>query len=267
MTELDVWQALTRAAQQRGPEPVLTHVDALTGARTELSAATLRGWASKTADALTGELLAEPGDRVALLLPAHWIAVTFALGAWVAGLTVQLSSHPRASIALVPTGAELPDAAELLVSALHPFGMPIPGGPPPGSSDHAVIVRGGADIWLGPSPGTTAVVLAEPARSWSWNELTASLAAPAALSSAPSGSGAPQRWLVPDTLPATQWLIAATVLPIVYPAGVLLLSGAAAQSPEQRARLWDSEAITAEVQQAASSGWQRATIKPGPGPD
>jgi len=72
---------------------------------------------------------------------------------------------------------------------------------------------------------------------------------------------------VPDTLPATQWLIAATVLPIVYPAGVLLLSGAAAQSPEQRARLWDSEAITAEVQQEASSGWQRATIKPGPGPD
>ena len=50
----------------------MTFYDDATGERVELSVATFANWVAKTANLLQDDLAAEPGDRLALLLPAHW---------------------------------------------------------------------------------------------------------------------------------------------------------------------------------------------------
>lgn len=60
---------LLRSALAADPaRPLVTFYDDATGERVELSVATFANWVAKTANLLQGELSAEPGDRVALLL-------------------------------------------------------------------------------------------------------------------------------------------------------------------------------------------------------
>lgn len=64
---------LLRSALAADPgRPLVTFYDDATGERVELSVATFANWVAKTANLLQGDLAAQPGDRVALLLPAHW---------------------------------------------------------------------------------------------------------------------------------------------------------------------------------------------------
>ncbi len=64
----------------RGPgPPLVTFYDDATGERVELSVATFANWVAKTANLLQGDLSAEPGDRLALLLPAHWQSAVWLL--------------------------------------------------------------------------------------------------------------------------------------------------------------------------------------------
>ncbi|NEB75744.1 TIGR03089 family protein, partial [Streptomyces sp. SID14478] len=61
--------ALLQAALAADPgRPLVTFYDDATGERVELSVATFANWVAKTANLLQGDLNAEPGDRVALLL-------------------------------------------------------------------------------------------------------------------------------------------------------------------------------------------------------
>lgn len=80
--------------------PVVTWVDPANGARVELSIATLANWVAKTGGLLQDGLDVEPGDRVRLSLPTHWLAVTWALGCWVVGAVIE------------PADAEPPDAGD-----------------------------------------------------------------------------------------------------------------------------------------------------------
>lgn len=118
--------------------PFVTDVDLATGERVELSVASAANGAAKAAHLLT-ELAAELGapPRVAVRLPLHWQAVTFALGAWAAG--AHLLTGPDAgragtadAVVLGPDEAvDPPDDLPDLVWAtrLHPFGLPF--APPP----------------------------------------------------------------------------------------------------------------------------------------
>src|SRR5206468_12370426 len=82
---------LLAAARQADPaSPFLTFYDDGTGERVELSLTTFDNWVAKTANLLQDGLGTEAGERVALLLPPHWLGAVWMLAAWSAGLVVDL---------------------------------------------------------------------------------------------------------------------------------------------------------------------------------
>jgi uncharacterized protein (TIGR03089 family) len=92
--------ALLAAALLRDPAgPLLTFYDDATGERTELSATSLADWGAKTANLLRDDVGTAPGDRVAVLLPAHWQTAAVLLGAWSVGLVVSVRPWSTAGLA------------------------------------------------------------------------------------------------------------------------------------------------------------------------
>jgi uncharacterized protein (TIGR03089 family) len=80
-------------ARHEGHQPLLTFYDDVTGARTELSYATLDNWAAKTANLLAEEYDVGAGATVALDVDGHWTAVAIMLACWKLGAV----PHPRPS--------------------------------------------------------------------------------------------------------------------------------------------------------------------------
>lgn len=118
------------ASYQGNPaRPLITHYDDATGARVELSVATLRNWAAKTANWLTEELDVEPGDPVAVLLPAHWQTVGVLLGAWWCGAHV-VGAADGATVAFVPPSGQAPGARAVAAVSLDPMGRDLGGSTP-----------------------------------------------------------------------------------------------------------------------------------------
>lgn len=101
--------------------PLITHYDDATGSRVELSRATVANWAAKTANWLRDEHDVEPGDPVAVLLPAHWQTAGLLLGAWWCGARV-VGAGSDARVAVVPPGGTV-DADVVAVASLHPMGL------------------------------------------------------------------------------------------------------------------------------------------------
>ncbi|WP_367135292.1 TIGR03089 family protein [Saccharothrix sp. HUAS TT1] len=102
--------------------PLITHYDDAAGTRVELSRATVRNWAAKTANWLRDEHDVEPGDPVAVLLPAHWQTAGVLLGAWWCGAAVT-DDPAGAKVAVVAPGGEAPGALVTAVASLHPMGL------------------------------------------------------------------------------------------------------------------------------------------------
>ncbi|GHJ39556.1 acyl-CoA synthetase [Streptomyces sp. TS71-3] len=140
---------LLRSALAADPgRPLVTFYDDATGERVELSVATFANWVAKTANLLQGDLAAEPGDRVALLLPAHWQTAVWLLACSSVGVVADLGGDP-AGADLVVSGPESLDAAracrgERVALALRPLGVRFPQ-PPEGFTDYAVEVPGQGD--------------------------------------------------------------------------------------------------------------------------
>ena len=136
-------------------QPLVTHYDDAAGTRVELSVATMRNWAAKTANWLVDELDIEPGDRVAVLLPAHWQTAAVLLGAWWCGAEV-VTTGPS-SVAFVPPGATAAEAEVTAVASLDPMGRDLRGDVPAGSLDYIGDVRlfGDDYLELTPVPGDT----------------------------------------------------------------------------------------------------------------
>jgi uncharacterized protein (TIGR03089 family) len=153
--------ALLAAALARDPGgPLLTFYDDATGERTELSATTLANWVAKTANLLRDDVGAGPGDRVAVLLPAHWQTAAVLLGAWSAAVVVGTS--PAGAAAAFASGDRVGDAAgvaEVFALSLAPLGRAFPAGPPSGTRDYSVEVRAQGDRWSGPLVGDAAPAL------------------------------------------------------------------------------------------------------------
>ncbi|MGZ3142411.1 TIGR03089 family protein [Lentzea chajnantorensis] len=107
--------------------PLITHYDDAAGTRVELSRATVANWAAKTANWLRDEHDVEPGDRVAVLLPAHWQTTGVLLGAWWCGAHVVMSADAAdvkvaVKVAVVPPGGSA-EADVVAVASLHPMGL------------------------------------------------------------------------------------------------------------------------------------------------
>lgn len=119
--------------------PLLTHYDDAAGTRIELSVATVANWAAKTANWLVDEFDVEPGDAVAVLLPAHWQTAAVLLGAWWCGADVTRETS-GARVAFVTPEATGP-AGTTAVVALDPLGRGLAEPPPSGSFDYLAEVR------------------------------------------------------------------------------------------------------------------------------
>ncbi|MFE7549601.1 TIGR03089 family protein [Streptomyces gardneri] len=140
---------LLRSALAADPaRPLVTFYDDATGERVELSVATFANWVAKTANLLQGELSAAPGDRLALLLPAHWQTAVWLLAASSVGVVVEVGGDP-ADADLVVAGPETLEAGlacsgERIALSLAPLGRRFPA-PPAGYADYAVEVPSQGD--------------------------------------------------------------------------------------------------------------------------
>ena len=95
---------LARSLARDGARPLVTFYDDATGERVELSVATYANWVSKTANLLQDGLSAEPGERVAVLLPTHWQTAVILSACWSAGLVVATGLEAVAPADIVFSG-------------------------------------------------------------------------------------------------------------------------------------------------------------------
>lgn len=99
-------------------QPLLTYYDMSTGERVELSTTTTANWVAKTSNFLVDDLDAEPGTRVRIGLPSHWLTAVWILSAWNVGACIVDSA---ADIGL--SGPELVgDEPHRVAASLGPFG-------------------------------------------------------------------------------------------------------------------------------------------------
>jgi len=150
--------------------PLLTYYDDATGERTELSAVTLGNWLAKTANLLVDGCGVGPGDRAAVLLPPHWQTAAVLLGAWSAGLRVDLpgaTEHRRAAgappfgdpadvvFAALDRLDAAPPAGDRFALGLAPMGLPLRE-VPAGWLDYIAEVRGHGDQFSVSAPAEDA---------------------------------------------------------------------------------------------------------------
>lgn len=137
--------------------PFVTYYDLATGERTELSARSLDNWVAKTANFLVDEVDAQPGTRVRIGLPTHWLRVVWLLSCWTVGATV---ADADADIGL--SGPELEaDEPVRLAASLRPMGGRF-AEPPAGFLDIASEVPSQPDVFVAldpPSPDSLALDL------------------------------------------------------------------------------------------------------------
>ena len=129
------------AADPMGPR--ITYYDDATGERIELSTVTLANWAAKTGNLLRDELGAGPGNRVAVLLPAHWQTAAVLFGIWWIGAEVVLNGDADIALCTADRLSDADDAVgagEVAVLSLDPFGKPA-ADLPVGVTDYATAVR------------------------------------------------------------------------------------------------------------------------------
>ncbi len=143
--------------------PLVTFYDDATGERVELSVATFANWVAKTANLLQDDLSVEPGDRVALLLPAHWQTAVWLLACASVGAVADVAGNPAAADVVV-SGPDTLEAAracrgERVALSLRPLGGRFPQ-PPQGFLDYAVEVPGQGDRFSSPYAGESALIVA-----------------------------------------------------------------------------------------------------------
>ena len=142
-------ELLTRWAdlQPGGPgRPFVTYYDVTTGERTELSGTTTANWVAKTANLLVDELDADPGTRVEIALPMHWLQTVWILATWAVGGTV--ADREGDVLVVGPDDLSRPSRARHRVaSALRPFATPFPT-PPAGHVDLGVALPGQPDAYI-----------------------------------------------------------------------------------------------------------------------
>jgi uncharacterized protein (TIGR03089 family) len=137
--------------------PFLTYYDDVTGERVELSGVTTANWVAKTSNFLVDDLEAEPGTRVRLGLPSHWLRFVWALSCWSVGAAV------------VDTGADIgvsgpdlgADEPVRLAASLRPLGGRFTE-PPAGFLDLGAEVPPHGDVFVAldpPGPDTLALDL------------------------------------------------------------------------------------------------------------
>lgn len=125
MDVLERWSAAQPGGSGR---PFVTYYDLTSGERTELSGTTTLNWVAKTANLLVDELDAEPGIRIAVALPTHWLRPVWILATWAVGGTI-VDSDADVFVCGPDRLESAPATRHRLASALLPFGLPFPTAP------------------------------------------------------------------------------------------------------------------------------------------
>jgi uncharacterized protein (TIGR03089 family) len=153
---MTVTERLLRPLLTQPARPLITHYDDAAGTRVELSVATVTNWAAKTANWLVEEFDVEPGDEVAVLLPAHWQTAGVLLGAWWCGARV-VGQTDGSRVAFVAPGSLAPGAGATAIVALDPMGRGLAEPPADGALDYLSEARLAGDNFspLSPIEGDT----------------------------------------------------------------------------------------------------------------
>lgn len=138
-------------------QPLVTYYDLATGERVELSTVTTANWVAKTSNFLVDELQTEPGTRIRVGLPSHWLRVVWLLSAWNVGAAVV---DRAAGIGV--SGPELEaDEPVRVAASLRPLGARFATSPA-GFLDLGAEVPGHGDRFVAldpPGPDTLAIDL------------------------------------------------------------------------------------------------------------
>ncbi|MCT2593615.1 TIGR03089 family protein [Streptomyces sp. N2-109] len=233
--------------------PLVTFYDDATGERVELSVATLANWVAKTANLLQDELSAEPGDRLALLLPAHWQSAVWLLACSATGVVAEVNGDPAAAD-LVVAGPDTLETAracsgERVALSLRPLGVRFPQ-PPEGFADYAVEVPGQGDRftpYAPVAPGAPALTVhgGSGGSGSGILELTGAQVVERARADAEArGLISGSRLLSPLSYDSWEGLSAGLYAPLAAGASVILCRNAADLSPEALTRRRESERVT-----------------------
>ncbi|KOT62499.1 MULTISPECIES: TIGR03089 family protein [Streptomyces] len=236
---------LLRSALAADPSrPLVTFYDDATGERVELSVATFANWVAKTANYLQDDLAAEPGDRLALLLPAHWQTAVWLLACSSVGVVADIGGDPAAADLVVSGPDTLEEAracsGERVALALRPLGGRFPQ-PPEGFADYAAEVPGQGDRFAPYAP----VAPGDPALAVDGRELTGAEAVAAALADAAErGLSAGSRLL--SGLPYDSWagLSAGLLTPLAAGGSVVLCRNLDRLDADGLAKREESERVT-----------------------
>jgi len=226
--------------------PLVTFYDDATGERVELSVATFANWVAKTANLLQGDLAAGPGDRVAVLLPAHWQTAVWLLACASVGAVADVAGDPAAADVVV-SGPDTLEAAracrgERVALALRPLGGRFPQ-PPAGFADYAVEVPSQGDRFAPFSP----VDPEEPALIVAGREFSAAEVVERARAEATGlGLTGPGSRIL-SALPYDTWegLLAGLYGPLATGASVVLCRNLGQLGDEALAKRIESERVTA----------------------
>lgn len=235
----DVVPALLAALLVQDPSrPLVTWVDLGSGARVELSRATAANWVAKTGGLLQDDLEVSAGDGVALSLPVHWQAVTWALGCWTVGAVIQTGQVPDPPDLEVYGDDRGPrtDAPGVVVG-LAPFGGPArPGSVVGGAVDAGALVLGHPDELVADDPPTAS----SPALRGADGVLDQAAVLAAAAGLADRIGLGPGARLLTATPPSTaDGLLETALVSLVTGGSVVLLVGAG--DPAAVARLAEEE--------------------------
>lgn len=226
--------------------PLVTFYDDATGERVELSVATFANWVAKTANLLQNDLAAEPGDRVTLLLPAHWQTAVWLLACASVGVVADVGGDPSAAQVVV-SGPDTLDAAracqaERVALSLRPLGVRFPQ-PPEGFADYAVEVPSQPDRFTPYAP----VDPEEPALIVAGREFTGAEVVQRAAAEAPDlGLTGPGSRLL-SGLPYDTWpgLAAGLYAPLATGGSVVLCRNLERLPEESLTQRIDTERVTA----------------------
>ena len=134
--------------------PLVTFYDDATGERIELSVKSFENWVAKTANLLQDEVSVEPGDHVALWLPAHWQSAVCVFAAAACGAVVSHDRTTQAEAEVVFCDPESLSAArdsgapEVVALSLRPMGQGFTEPLPDGVTDYARTVLAQGDTFL-----------------------------------------------------------------------------------------------------------------------
>ncbi|MCB0914543.1 MAG: hypothetical protein KDC23_02420 [Actinobacteria bacterium] len=141
--------------------PWVTYYDAGSGARVELSAATLDNWIAKASGLLADEYDIDSDSIVTVDVGHHWLLHVWAWSVWALGAAVALpDANDQSDLAVAAVGAGQlpvpPGSIPTLVCASDPFARPLGPRTPPGCIDVMAEIAAFPDVNPTPAPSASA---------------------------------------------------------------------------------------------------------------